>query len=112
MQRQSRLVPNLQDRDYPTNTFSQEQSPLILPHASFVGLGIIIGDGTSSTSSGDVTVTVAVGGSENGEFADEVTMEGEGDWRWPDIDGMNRLYNARFVQITWDSGYIQVFQKG
>ena len=103
IQRQSRLVPNPKDSNH---VFESSDSPIVISHASFVGLGISI------VGSADPTITVAVGGSLDGSFDDVVTMEGEGDWRWPNTDGMNRLYNARYVQITWDSGSIQVFQKG
>jgi len=104
IQRQSRLAPNPDATDH---TFAAEDSPIVISHASFVGLGIIILDGSSAT-----TLTVEVDGVSDGEFADEVTMEGTGNWRWPDVDGMNRLYNARYIKITWDVGFIQVFQKG
>lgn len=85
---------------------TEDQSPKILPHASFVGLGIYLPGSTAPT------VTVEFSGSIDGEFGDEITMEGTGDYLWPDTDGMNRLYNARYIKITWDSGDIEVFQKG
>lgn len=83
-----------------------DESPAILSHATFVGLGItIVGSATP-------TITVAIGGREDGTFDDEVTLEGSSDYRWPDTDGMNRLYNARYIKIEWDEGDIEVFQKG
>lgn len=82
-----------------------DQSPKILSHASFVGLGIYVPEGTA-------TVTVTIGGHLDGDFDEEVTLEGAGDYLWPDVDGMNRLYNARYIKITWNTGEIEVFQKG
>lgn len=81
-----------------------DQSPAILPHGSFVGLGISF---TSATS----TITVSASGSEDGSFEDEVTMSTGSDWIYPDVAGMNILYNARYIKIEWDAGDISVYQK-
>ncbi len=102
IQRQSRLAPNSESGEH---TFLAADSPVVIPHASYVGLGIVL-------SNGAATVTVEVDGIADGDFAEEVTLEGTGKWRWPDTDGMNRLYNARYVKITWSTGTLQVFQKG
>ena len=82
-----------------------DQSPMILPHGSFVGLSISF---TSATS----TITVSASGSLDGSFADEVTMETGSDWTYPDVAGMNMLYNARYIKLEWDAGDITVYQKG
>ena len=86
--------------------FVETDSPVVLPHGTFVGLGIFLEDG------GSVDITVGIDGDKNGDFIEEVTMEGTGSFRWPDIDGMNRLYNARYIKIEWGSGNILVSQKG
>jgi len=80
------------------------ESPKILPHGSFVGLGIAF---TSATS----TISVYAGGSLDGSFADEVTMSAGSDWIYPDTAGMNILYNARYIMIEWDAGDLVVYQK-
>ena len=100
IQRQARTNPSLQGAAY-----AQSASPVILPHASFVGLGLAL-------SNGAAVVTVNVDAILTGDFAEEVTLEGTGKFRWPNVDGMNRLYNAAFVKITWDVGTLRVFQKG
>lgn len=84
--------------------FTADQSPVTLPHGSFVGLSISF---TSATS----TVSVYAGGSLDGSFADEVTMETGSDWMYPDVAGMNMLYNARYIRIEWDAGDIVVYRK-
>ena len=81
-----------------------DESPKILPHGSFVGLGIFF---TSATSD----ITVSASGSEDGTFEDEVTMSTGSDWTYPDTAGMNILYNARYIQIEWTGGDIVVYQK-
>lgn len=77
---------------------------LVLSHESFVGISIQF---TSAT-----TFALAVDNLRNGNFADAVTLEGSGKWKYPDQAGMDVLYNAAFVKITWDAGPILVFQKG
>lgn len=86
--------------------FAEADSPVVLSHATFVGLGIFLEDG------GSVELTVGIDGDKDGDFVEEVTMEGTGSFRWPDTDGMNRLYNARYIKITWEAGNILVSQKG
>ena len=81
------------------------ESPLVLAHTRFVGLSI-------ECSNPAAVVTVKVALSEGATFTEVVTLEGTGDYRWPDVDGMNRLYNAKYIEITWDVGDITVFQKG
>ena len=98
---QSRLAPNPSTTDH---TFQQSSSPVVISHASFIGLGIIL-------SAGAAVVTVSIDGVLAGAFADNVTLEGTGVWRWPNVDGVNRLRNARYVKITWNTGTLQVFQK-
>lgn len=107
IQRVSRLAPNRATDDPSDNIFSAAESPIVISHASFVGLGIIIAAGGTLP-----TLTVAVDGVADGAFTDQVTMLGAGRWRWPDQEGMNMLYNARFIKITWNTNSIQVFQKG
>lgn len=100
MQRLSKFNPPANQAAYP-----QTASPLVLSHGAYVGLGL-------SFSNGAAVAAVAVDSVATGDFADAVTLEGTGKHRWPDVDGMNRLYNAAFVEITWNTGTLRVFQKG
>lgn len=100
MNRLSRFQPSISQAPY-----AQAASPVTIPHASYTGLSLLLSDGAA-------VVTVSVDSDKEGDFADEVTMEGTGKHRWPDVDGMNRLYNAAYVQIAWDVGTLRVFQKG
>lgn len=98
--RQSRHVPSIKNDPY-----AQAASPVVIPHAAFVGIGL-------SFSNGAAVTTVAVDSILTGDFAETVTLEGTGKHRWPNADGMNRLYNAAYVKITWNVGTLRVFQKG
>ena len=100
MNRLSRVVPSLGSA-----ALLQAASPVTIPHASYVGLAL-------SLSNGAAVVTVEVDTLVDGDFDEVVTLEGTGKHRWPDADGMNRLYNAAFVRITWDTGTLRIFQKG
>jgi len=100
MQRLAKLTPPATQA-----ALLQTSSPLILDHGTFVGLGL-------SLSNGAAVVTVAIDSVKTGSFSEVVTLEGTGTHRWPNADGMNRLYNAAFVKITWSIGTLRVFQKG
>lgn len=95
IQRQTNVSPDI----------LQAQSPLIIPHATFVGLAIQLSDGAA-------VLTVAVDSLSTGDFDNTVTMEGTTKHRWPDSDGMNRLYNATFVKLTWNTGTLRYTQIG
>lgn len=98
MQRLSRLVTNPRTGD---NVFEAADSPLVLAHAAFVGLGI---------SSPAATVTVGVDVIKTGDFDTEITLLGT-TYLYPDADGANALYHCAWVKITFDDD-IQIFQKG
>jgi hypothetical protein len=84
--------------------FLQVESPLLLPHASWVGLSVLVeNDNTVLTVDADFSI--------DGEFENSVDMLGDGTkFRYPDCS--NLLYNAGYIRLTWNSGAIQVLQKG
>lgn len=84
--------------------FVAADSPQILDHGAFVGLGL-------SISTAAATITVTVDGIESGDFTDAVTMEGSGKWRWANADGMNRLASAKFIKVSWSTGTMKIHQK-
>lgn len=85
--------------------FLQAASPVVIPHSSYTGLTLTLGDD-------EAVVTVHADSDKDGAFSDEVTMDGAGTHRWPNVDSVNLLYNSAFVKIAWDTGTLKVFQKG
>lgn len=83
---------------------SSGSAEIELDHGSFVGLAIKCDDAAT------VAVTAGV---VSGSTPTAVTLNGTGTaHRYPDADGMNILYNAAVVKITWDQGAINILQKG
>lgn len=86
-------------------TFADTGGTIEVDHGSFVGLGVGVSDAAA-------TVTVEAGIS-SPDFPASVGLLGSGTkFRYPDTDGMNALYNALTVKITWSAGDIIVYQKG
>lgn len=83
---------------------AQTDSPLVLPHGAFVGLAI-------NLSNGSATVAVKVDSIIDGDFEEAITLEGTSKNRWPNVAGINTLKSTGYIQITWDTGTLQVFQK-
>jgi len=83
----------------------QSASPVILTHEPFVGFSVALSDAAA-------TVTVNHDNDVAGDFTEVVSMEGAAKLRWPDADGMNRLYNSAFVKVTWSTGTARIFQRG
>jgi len=100
IQRASRLV-----RVDGVNVIPQTESPLIVPHSSFVGLSL-------SLSNGAAVVVVAVDVISDGDFDTVVEMAGTGTFRHPVPCAVSILGSAAYVKITWNTGTLQVFQKG
>lgn len=98
MKRSSRILPSA------STTYPQTDSPLVIAHSSFEGLAL-------SFSNGAAVATVEVDTIKDGDFEEEVTLEGTSKNRWPDIAGINTLKSTAYVKITWDVGTLQVFQK-
>lgn len=88
-----------------SDAFPQADSPKVVPHATYVGLGIILSDPAA-------VVTIGAGGSKDGPFDAPIVLVGTDEFRYPDADSMHILYNAAYIEITWDVGTLSVFQKG
>jgi hypothetical protein len=87
------------------DAYAQASSPVVVAHQSFAGLGVILSDSAA-------TLTVKAGGEQGGPFPITLTMEGTDEYRYPDTTSMNIAYNAAFLEITWTSGTMRLFQKG
>lgn len=85
--------------------FAQSTSPKVVAHSSFVGLSITL-------SNPAAVVTIAAGGSPSGPFDIDIVLTGTDEYRYPDADSMHILYNAPYIEITWDVGTLKLFQKG
>lgn len=85
--------------------YAQSESPLVLDHSTFVGLSILLSDDAA-------VVSIGAGGSKDGPFDAPIVLVGTAEYRYPDADSMHILYNAPFIEITWDVGTLKVFQKG
>lgn len=85
--------------------YAQTASPIILPIASFASLSLAF-------SNSAAVVTVAVDILKTGDFANTVTLEGTGKYRWPAQDQMHKIYCASYIKITWDVGTMRAFMKG
>jgi len=97
-----------------SRVFEQSESPIVLPHASWAGLAVLLEEESSE-------LTVAADFNEDGDFENIVEMLGgptedssgaATKFRYPSTDGANLLYNAGYIEITWTSGTLQVLQKG
>jgi hypothetical protein len=94
--------------------FEQSESPLVLPHAAWAGLSILLEDEAAE-------LVVAADFNQDGDFENIVEMLGgptedssgaATKFRYPSATGANLLYNAGYIEITWDTGTVQVLQKG
>lgn len=99
---------------FTSEVFEQSSSPLIISHGSFVGLGISL-----SNEGADLLVEADL--TQESDFENEVEMLGGATedssgaatkFRYPSTTGLNLLYAAKYLQITWDTGTLQYFQKG